>query len=176
MKQEIHVRMIKGKKHIVYPQDIKQTIVKEIESGTLSVKEAQLKYGIHRAGTIQDWLKQYSEEYRTKHMRIIYTDAQRRTAVREIESGNLHIKAAAVKYKVAILTIKDWLKVYSCESNISTKSQEIMISKNTVVPVNTDKRKELDELKLKVAGLEAMIDIAEREFNIDIRKKSGTKQ
>lgn len=29
---------------------------------------------------------------------------------------------------------------------------------------------------LKVAGLETMIDIAEEQFNIDIRKKSGAKQ
>lgn len=36
--------------------------------------------------------------------------------------------------------------------------------------------KELAAAKLKLAGLETLIDIAEQELNIDIRKKSDTKQ
>lgn len=176
MKKDIQERIINGKKHIIYPQEIKQSIVKEIERGLLSIKEAQEKYGIAQAGTIQGWLKQYSEEYRTKYMRVIYTDAQRRTIIREVESGHLSILVACEKYRVTQETIKDWLKVYSCLSNNDSIMQENTINNTSKTPVITSKNKELEALKLKIAGLEAMIDIAEAEFKIDIRKKSGTKQ
>lgn len=176
MKKDKIERIIKGIKHVVYPKDVKQNIVREIESGAISVKEAQLKYGIHQAYTIQTWLKEYSEEYRTNHMRVIYTDAQRRTAVREIESGHLHIEAAIIKYRVSRDTLKDWLKAYSCESNTTLQSQE-MVNKTDLEQETTKAQKQaIEELKLKVAALEALIDIAEKELHIDIRKKSGTKQ
>jgi len=37
-------------------------------------------------------------------------------------------------------------------------------------------QKQVEMLKLKVEGLETMIDIAEEQLKIDIRKKPGTKQ
>ena len=40
----------------------------------------------------------------------------------------------------------------------------------------TDFDKELSVARLKIAALEMMIQIAEQELGIDIRKKSGTKQ
>lgn len=41
---------------------------------------------------------------------------------------------------------------------------------------NAELKKALELAMLKVAGLETMIDIAEDQLNIDIRKKSGAKQ
>ena len=35
---------------------------------------------------------------------------------------------------------------------------------------------ELEEARLKIAGLETMINLAEKELNVSIRKKYGTKQ
>jgi hypothetical protein len=40
----------------------------------------------------------------------------------------------------------------------------------------TQQDKALQQARLKIAALEAMIDIAEQQFNISIRKKSGAKQ
>lgn len=176
MKKDKIERIIKGIKHIVYPKDVKQNIVREIESGSISVKEAQLKYGIHQAGTIQGWLKEYSQDYRNNHMRVFYSDGQRRTAVREIESGHLHIEAAVIKYRVSRDTLKDWLKAYSCESNTTLQSQEMAKKADSEQVTGKAQQQAIEELKLKVAGLEALIDIAEKELHIDIRKKSGTKQ
>ena len=34
----------------------------------------------------------------------------------------------------------------------------------------------LEVAKLKIVGLETLIDVAEEQLNIEIRKKSGTKQ
>ena len=44
-------------------------------------------------------------------------------------------------------------------------------------PVNTiDPEKELAAARLKIAALETMIDMAEEQFKISIRKKPGAKQ
>ena len=42
--------------------------------------------------------------------------------------------------------------------------------------ITVDPQKELAEAKLKIAALETMIDIAEEQFKISIRKKPGAKQ
>jgi hypothetical protein len=39
-----------------------------------------------------------------------------------------------------------------------------------------DLTKELEKSKLRISGLETMIEVSEQELNIKIRKKSGAKQ
>ena len=43
-------------------------------------------------------------------------------------------------------------------------------------PKSIELEKALAEAKLKIAALEIMIDLAEQQFKIKIRKKSGAKQ
>jgi len=72
------------------------------------------------------------------------------------------------------------------DKNLNVKEKEEVI-KGTKVKKNPDKelsasaelrllKQELYEAKLKVEGLETMIDIAETTYKIAIRKKSGSKQ
>ena len=84
---------------------------------------------------------------------------------------------AAKKYSVTSETIRNWQKRYSCNTNNSIKQQEMSADSPEII--NSDQpetKKEPDILKLKIAALETMIDIAEKEYNIEIRKKAGTKQ
>lgn len=68
-----------------------------------------------------------------------------------------------------------WLKLYSCEQENTNNSQEmISIEKDTVN--HSSHQQEINELRMKIVVLEAMIDIAEKELKIDVRKKPGTKQ
>lgn len=176
IKKEKFEKMVNGVKHVIYPEETKLQIVKELENGQLSVKEAMKKYEIHEAGTIQRWLKIYSEEYRKNHMRVLYPDAVRRQIAYKISSGLMSIEVASKYYRITEDTLKDWIKLYSCETN----NPEAMSKKKSQNPPVTDETKALQGqialLKLKVEGLETMIDIAERELKIHIRKKSGTKQ
>jgi len=42
--------------------------------------------------------------------------------------------------------------------------------------LQSSNNEQIETLKLKIAALETMIDVAEKEFNIRIRKKPGSKQ
>jgi len=95
--------------------------------------------------------------------------------------GNLSMPQVAQKHHITSHQLKGWVKRFSADL-----SEEI-----TTIPVLTEKesqdqqllKKQNEELaqklaqaQMKITGLELMIDIAEEQLNIDIRKKSGTKQ
>lgn len=77
--------------------------------------------------------------------------------------------------------ISKWVKKYSSDfsamedlqPNISNTNPALRSAKS-----NTEKelQKQWEEARRKIICLETMIDIAEREIGMDIRKKSGTKQ
>ena len=77
-------------------------------------------------------------------------------------------------------TINRWLKKYQEEQVELLSSHPMEISQGNSGVNNEKSAKGIeDELRLakaKIATLETMIDIAEEQFNIEIRKKSGTKQ
>ena len=176
MKKDAITRVVNGKTHILYPESTKKLAVKEIEVGLLSLKEAMLKYKIHQAHTIQGWMKEYSEIYRNNYMQTYRTDAERRQIVYKIKSGVLSIDQASQHYRVTKRTIERWIPLYYCEPIKDNDMRE-----KNVQPGEMDKsvkalQKEVDFLRLKVEGLETMIDIAEKELKINIRKKAGTKQ
>jgi transposase len=106
-----------------------------------------------------------------------YDPAFKRKVCEELLSGQITRVDLARKYNIpGAGTIMRWLRRYQ-EEQQSLYSGSMQ---NAEEPQNPDKSpQELqDELKLakvKIATLETMIDIAEQNFNIEIRKKSGTK-
>ena len=176
IKTDPYVRIINGVKHIIYPDHLKEQIVGELENGTLSIKEALSKYQIHRVETIKQWLKQYSHLEPQQYRRTWLDIATKHRLVRQIDSGQLDIAEASARYHVTAETIKDWLKQYSC-GPISNKKLQTM----ETAPSDIGKQKQslqsiIEQQKLKIASLEAIIDIAEKQYDIPIRKNSGTKQ
>jgi transposase len=99
---------------------------------------------------------------------------QQRQIIAEIETGNLTTLEALKKYKISESTFYYWKKKYSNEI-VSVKATDNM-EKNQESNASNTESKHLEELKLKIIALETMIDIAEKEFNIPIRKKCGSKQ
>ena len=176
IKKEKIEKTVKGVKHIIYPKSTKLQIVKEIESGNLSVKEVMEKHEIRQAKTIQRWLKQYSQIYREQLMRITHSDGDRRQIVYKIESGKISIENAAQQCRLEPSTIKEWIKLYTCKINNVQVMAKNKKKEDPAVTSNKALEDELAYLRLKVEGLETMIDIAEKVLKIDIRKKSGTKQ
>ena len=72
-----------------------------------------------------------------------------------------------------------WLKWYQEEQKdlLSSLPMESSQEKpdNSIEKSAQDLQKELEQAKAKIATLETMIDVAEEQFKIEIRKKSGTK-
>jgi transposase-like protein len=176
MKKERSERIVDGKRIFIHPEGIRIEIVKEIENGSLSIKEAMEKYGIQCSGTVLDWLKKYSELYREKYMRVIHPVSDRRLIAYKVESGALSLQDASTRYRVQQETIKKWIKLYTCTTiNPDTMSPKEQPRQSSTIETKA-LQEQIETLKLKVKGLEMLIDIAEKELNIDIRKKPGTKQ
>jgi len=117
-----------------------------------------------------------------------YTMSFKLGVVREVESGELGIKAAARKYGIqAHSTVTTWLRKYgnfdwenkSYKSMPKTKDQKILELEQKVRLL--EKQKNQLESQVKTADKKAiffdmMIDIAEQEFKIPIRKKFSPEQ
>ena len=93
----------------------------------------------------------------------------------------------------AVSTISKWVLVHQgihdiprCHSQVSYDLQQKKLGKKSKQPATlhqSDLEKKIEVLekqleweKLRTKALDKMIDIAERELNIDIRKKPGTEQ
>jgi transposase len=106
-----------------------------------------------------------------------------RAVIREYETSDLSTAQIGLKYGLAANQVTRWRKRFS-----SDLSEEKSLTPD--LPMNPEEQKQLDALKkqneallkklelanLKITGLETMIDIAEQELHLDIRKKPGTKQ
>jgi transposase-like protein len=111
--------------------DLKRSVVRSVVNRRLSMREAQLKYGIKSAATIQRWIK-------------------------ELEQENTDLVAPN----------EVWMKKIKSTKKDATQS-------------NTDIKalqEALEDAQLKVAALNTLIDVAEEQLKINIRKKPGAKQ
>lgn len=103
----------------------------------------------------------------------------RRKVCEELLSGKITASDLARKYNIpARATIFRWVKWYKQEQEelLSSPPMENAQEKpENSVKLTNDLQKELEQAKAKIATLETMIDLAEEQFKIEIRKKSGTK-
>lgn len=109
-----------------------------------------------------------------------FTESFKQALVREIEAKNIQTRKASKIYGVPYATLFGWVKKYGSGLDKSfpptvladknNKDTELLNEENKLL------RKALEASNQKVFSLETMIDIAEKELSIDIRKKSGTKQ
>ncbi len=114
-----------------------------------------------------------------------YDFSLKRKVCEELLSGTITIGEISRKYKIAGAgTIMRWVKWYQQEQDefaklpfMSTMPDNLEINDSSLNAAE-DVRKLQEELKLaklKIAALETMIDIAEEQLDIEIRKKPGTK-
>jgi transposase len=114
-----------------------------------------------------------------------YEFSLKRKVCEELLGGSITIRELARKYNIpGAGTIMRWVNWYQQEQAELTKlpsmSTEPIKSETDSLPSNSSEeyrklQEELKLAKLKVTALETMIDIAEDQFNIEIRKKPGTK-
>jgi len=109
-----------------------------------------------------------------------YSVTFKRWISREIESGKISVREAIERYEIAreVKTIYDWIHIYGLGKELSLS---IMTPEEKLEKASLEKRikaleKALDLAKLKNIAIETMIDVAEEQFNISIRKKAGPKQ
>jgi transposase-like protein len=110
---------------------------------------------------------------------IRYSESFKRQVVREIELG-LTYQEAVLKYDLSGRSlITHWRKEFSSElASIIPKPMTPQEEKelSELKKRNEELVRSLKEASLRILGLETLIDVAEEELKIEIRKKPGSKQ
>lgn len=100
----------------------------------------------------------------------------------EVNSGMLSKRAAGRKYGLPPSTIGNWLEKHNLAILVHLKTSNVLSAMDENQETKLLKKK-IDELtkaladaQLRNVGLETMIEVAESELKINIRKKRGTKR
>jgi transposase len=154
-----------------------QEIVNAIEAG-LPRREAIRLHGMSKA-TLVRWMSIYgSASFQTTKQRI-YKPTERRSVLRAIEGG-MSVKEARLSFGMkSETTIRKWIRGVEHENADLGMSKSIIMTKPGKTIINdelTAVHKALEEAQLKIKALDTLIDIAEEQFNVDIRKKPGARQ
>lgn len=110
-----------------------------------------------------------------------YESSFRRWLVQEIESERMSWQEARTRFNLPYhfyATYKDWQKKYNDQIVVSLP---IMSTQDQLDNKKLQERikkleKELELAQMKVVAYNTMIDIAEKEYKLQIRKKAGPKQ
>ena len=97
--------------------------------------------------------------------------------IAEYLSGGITYRKLGEKHGIDFRTINSWVMKYKGKER--NRNSKVVVKNSTLETVSTDVvklQKELSTALLHAKLLNAMIDIAEKELKIDIRKKSGTKR
>lgn len=133
-------------------------------------------------------MKNNKESQYVKRTQRDYSYAFKLQVVSEVESGVLGIKAAQRKYGIqGDATVRTWLIKHGnldweykthlvSEKTPEQKLLEMEAKLRLLEKQNASLSKQLEDKEKKVILFDMMIDIAEDEFNIPIRKKSLPEQ
>jgi transposase len=163
------VKFVKERSNQVFSKEQRIQIVRDIENGLLTREEAMRKYNIVATNTLLSWMLRYAANPEKVLSRKI-SQAEKRTLAYRILNKETTPAEVAVEHGLGLHSIWGWVR---------NAKKEIQLHKNTPATALAqlkNEQREIEDLRLKVAALEMMIDIAQKELNIDIRKKSGTKQ
>jgi len=156
-------------------------VVKEIEEG-LPVRAARVKYNLEKS-TLNRWIGRYGQAGLRPVMRRDLPIQDKRTIVRAIASGSLSVKEASVTHHVGVASIRRWQKQFSKENEqLCISNQEQLSKKKTKQQTDgaseqvRQLQQQLADAQLKIAALNTLIDVAEEQLKINIRKKPGARQ
>lgn len=177
--QEQEIYALREGKSSHYDKRLIFKIVEEIENGSPR-KEVIRIYGM-AASTLDAWMSKFSSpDYREHTKKRSYTNLEKRTIVTAIEQGRLTIKDAKTAYNIKnAKTIRNWLNQYKSEKVEICIEKTASMAKKNPLSKNIEKealQKALQQAELKIKALNTLIDVAEDQLKIDIRKKSGAKQ
>lgn len=112
---------------------------------------------------------------------IRYSEAFKRKVVSEIEEGKISRGGARRKYDIGgHMTVDRWCRRYGSLERLGIRVRVETLKEGDKEKAREERIRQLEvalaDEKLKVMALETLIDVAERDLKVSIRKKSGTKQ
>jgi hypothetical protein len=110
-----------------------------------------------------------------------YETSFRRWLVQEIESKRMSWQEARSRFQLPFrfdITYKEWQKKYSQEIILSLPlmNAKDIIDIKKLEAKNKELEKQLELAQMRLTAVNTMIDIAEKEYKLEIRKKSGPKR
>jgi transposase-like protein len=171
------------KSHRRYDKGFILEIVESIENGTVRSVITK-EHGIARS-VLACWMRDYgSPSYQASKQGHI-SQQEKRSIVRAIQEGGMTIYEARIAYRVnSTVTITKWIKESKRENaELVASNVSLMANKEQNQQPDPDPKKalaealkKLEEAELKVKALNTLIDVAEEQFKISIRKKAGARQ
>ena len=128
-----------------YSEELKHHICQEFMLGGIGIRDLSKKYNISCHSSIDDWLKKY--RYRQK-------------------MDDISIKLSTVHIGLEHFDIIKELAKMSLQESTSNDANSDEVKRL---------KKELEDAKLRAEAYLRVIEIAEKELNLVIRKKSNTK-
>jgi hypothetical protein len=166
----------KRKKNVNYDKRLIKKVVEAVEADVPRSELCSL-YGMN-IKTLTLWMQKYGSPAYHAAKKKVWKDSQRRSVLRTIDSG-MSLKEAQVAFGVHPVTIKSWIRRFVNNDDLAGSNPVVMPKEPTDAVTSDEVRalqKALAEAELKIAGLNTLIDIAEDQLKIDIRKKSGAKR
>lgn len=165
-----------------YKHSFIKQVVREVEEG-LDIIEACKRYQLE-GRRLHDWLDKYSSPSYSRPKLVHYSAVQRRSICRAIAQGKLTVKQAVTAYQIPATTIYSWQKkekaeLESSKDHLLKKSTKVSIVKPSVENGGDEIKRlqqQLADANLRIAALNTLIDVAEEQLKINIRKKPGAKQ
>lgn len=155
-------------------------VVQEVEEGG-SLQDTHMKYGLS-ARLLRYWLNKYASATYLQSLPQRYSMQDKRSVCRAIRDGKMTISQAVSSYRVGATTVYDWLKMENVDLSVTNTTdilkKEAKKSHSLVPPPDDVKalQEQLAYANLKIAALNTLIDVAEEQLKINIRKKPGAKQ
>jgi transposase-like protein len=152
-------------------------IVEAIEGG-MPRSEICVIYGLARS-TVCMWMRDHGSEAYKASQGGRLNNAQKRSMVRAIREGRMTMREAKLTYNMKSYTaILNLLRQEGENVDLSDdmKSKANTAAKGQEDAENKALRLALEEAELKIKALNTLIDVAEDQFKIPIRKKPGAKQ
>lgn len=148
----------------------------ELEAQGVPRRDLMEEYGMS-SSTLVEWV---GNSGLSGSKRKSYTPSERRSVIRAVENG-MSIREAQVSYNISHPSIiRHWIKKNKEENVEISLLKPLEVAKNTTTDSSSTElealQKALAEANLKIQALDTLIDIAEEQLKIDIRKKSGARQ
>ena len=168
----------KSNKH--FDRRLLKQAVQEVEEG-VSRSEVLKRYNIS-GDTLLKWLNRFGSADYHANKRPKISMLTKRSVVSAVQTGRLTIPEAQIAYKLKDpRSIKQWISLFKQQSTYSEVVNCVDMSKKQ--ELKTPEQLEIEALKkaleyaeLKLLATNTLIDVAEQQFKITIRKKPGAKQ
>lgn len=160
---------------------VRDEIIKAIENG-IPRSFFTKRYGVCRS-TLSSWMRDHgSPEYQARRLGKHLSKVEKGTILRLIQQGQLTTHQARKTYGLSGDVLDRWLRAAARKNpDLVIHSANAMKKKTAEQPDFEDPEKRalekaLQEAQLKIHALNTLIDVAEEQFKIAIRKKPGAKQ